>query len=333
MPEPILDWGIAVVLWLQGLGDWLIAPMNALTFTGNATFFLFILPVVYWSVDRRFGVRVALAMLISVTLNAVLKMLFHAPRPYWYDARVRLLGGGEALFGLPSGHAQNAVVMWGMLAAQIGRWWGWVVAVLLMVLVGISRIHIGVHFPTDVLMGWLVGALILFLFLRYEDPFVAWFGRFSVGRQIGMLFAGSLAIIAVGAVLTGAIRASWAMPAVWEQNALAAGGPPLDGVSLADTVTSSAVLFGMAAGAVWLGVRGNFDAGGPLQYRLLRYLVGVLGVGVLYLGLDVLFAMIAADESVLGLVLRYIRYALVGFWLIGLAPVVFLRLGWAETDL
>ena len=332
MPEPILDWGIALVLQFQGMGDWMIAPMNALTFTGDVAFFLFVLPAVYWSIDRRFGIRVAMAMMISITLNALLKMVLHAPRPYWYDTRVRLLGNGEALFGLPSGHAQNAVVMWGMLAAQIGRWWGWVMAIVLMILVGFSRIYIGVHFPTDVLAGWLVGAIVLFLFLRFEHSVLAWFRQYSIQAQLGLLFAASLMLIATAALLEGTIDTRWSMPEIWAENAIAAGGIPLDGVSLQDTVSGAAAFFGMAAGASWLYVRGNFDAGGPLKYRLVRYLVGVLGVAIFYAGLDAIFAMLAEDESILGYVLRYGRYGLVGFWLLGLAPILFLQLGWAKIE-
>ena len=88
----------------------------------------------------------------------------------------------------------------------------------------------------------------------------------------------------------------------------------------------------MLAGAVWLNEWGNFDAGGSLGKRVLRYLVGVLGVAIFYLGLDMLFAILAEDESVLGLMLRYVRYGLVGFWMMGLAPLLFLRLGWTEVE-
>ena len=45
MPESVLEWGIAFILTLQGLGDWLIGPMNIFTFTGNAEFYLLILPL------------------------------------------------------------------------------------------------------------------------------------------------------------------------------------------------------------------------------------------------------------------------------------------------
>ena len=82
-----------------------------------------------------------------------------------------------------------------------------------------------------------------------------------------------------------------------------------------------------------LRTRGNFRADGPLKYRFIRYLAGSAGVAILYLGLKVIFDPLAADESTLGLVLRYIRYSAVGFWVIGGAPLVCLRLGWAETEL
>ncbi len=332
MPEPILDWEIALTLWFQGQGDWLIMPMNALTHTGGPLFFLFILPIVYWSVNRRFGLRLALALLITLSLNSVLKIFFHSPRPYWYNVEVRLLGGGESGFGLPSGHAQTSIVLWGMVAAAINRWWAWLGAILIVVGVGLSRIYIGVHFTTDVLLGWLLGAVTLWIFLGTEQSVARWFQRFSLSRQVALVFAISLGIILAGWAIVDSLFVGWLLPTDWLDNVATAGGRAPDGLILEDTVTTSALLFGAAAGAFVLRAHGNFRADGPLKYRVLRYLAGSAGIAVLYLGLKVAFDPLAADESTLGLVLRYIRYSAVGFWLIGGAPMVCLRLGWAEPD-
>ena len=332
MPESILDWEIALTLWFQSQGDWLIGPMNFLTITGGPLFFLFVLPIVYWSVNRRFGLRLALALMITLTLNSLLKTFFHAPRPYWYNSDVRLLGGSETGFGLASGHAQSSVVLWGMIAATVNRWWAWVVAAAIIVGVGLSRVYIGVHFTTDVLVGWLVGALTLAIFLASENAVTLWFDRFSAGKQIAIVFAISLGIIAVGWSIVGGLFAGWSLPSAWVDNVARAGGALPDGMSLQDTVTTSALLFGFAAGGFWLRSRGNFRADGPIKYRILRYLVGVFGVGIIYLGLKLVFDPLADDESTLGLVLRYIRYSAVGLWVIGGAPLVCLRLGWAEPE-
>jgi hypothetical protein len=73
-----------------------------------------------------------------------------------------------------------------------------------------------------------------------------------------------------------------------------------------------------------------FDAKGSWAKRIGRYLLGMAGVLLLYYGLDLVFGMIAADESSLGLGLRYIRYGTVTFWATYGAPWVFLKLRLAE---
>jgi hypothetical protein len=71
---------------------------------------------------------------------------------------------------------------------------------------------------------------------------------------------------------------------------------------------------------------------GTAGQKAARFLIGIMGVVLLYLGLDILFAAIAADESVVGLLLRYIRYAAVSLWGIFCAPWLFLRLKLAERE-
>ncbi len=82
---------------------------------------------------------------------------FPCPCPYWLSQEVIALASQEN-FGLPSGHAQNALSVWGLLAASSSRRWAWPVVAVLVFLIGLSRIYLGVHFPTDVLGGWLVAA-------------------------------------------------------------------------------------------------------------------------------------------------------------------------------
>ena len=65
MPNSILEWGIALILSLQGLGDWLVTPMNFFTFTGTPEFYLLIMPVIYWCWDSRLGLRVGIIFLLS----------------------------------------------------------------------------------------------------------------------------------------------------------------------------------------------------------------------------------------------------------------------------
>jgi hypothetical protein len=76
----------------------------------------------------------------------------------------------------------------------------------------------------------------------------------------------------------------------------------------------------------------RFDAKGTWGKRVTRYVVGVIGLLLLYLGLDVLFAAIAPDETALGYILRYLRYTTITFWATFLAPWVFLKTNLAEPE-
>ena len=168
--------------------------MHFFSFLGVEDFFMLALPMLYWCVDSMLGMRVALIIKLSANINEAFKLALHGPRPYWYSPKVRGLAT-ETSFGVPSGHAQGAVVFWGLLAAYLRKWWGWLVAILLMLLIGLSRLYMGVHFLHAVLLGWLIGGVILWLALRFWDPVLAWAKKLSVGWQVLCAFLASLVLI------------------------------------------------------------------------------------------------------------------------------------------
>lgn len=333
MPESVLEWGIALILSLQGLGDWLIGPMNGLTFMGNQEFFLLILPALYWCGEVRLGVRVGLLLLLGLGLNFLLKAAFHDPRPYWLDPEVRLLTRPEASFGIPSGHSQNAAAIWGMLAVYLGKGWGWAGAGLLIFFIGLSRLYLGVHFPTDVLVGWALGFTSLIAVLYLEGPLLARLYKLSDAFQVSLILGVSLGLILAGGLMTGSASSGWQIPAVWAQNAaLQAPEQPIDPFSLADIISSSGAFFGFASGVILLRRRLSFETGGPWARRAGRYLLGVVGVFLLWQGLGSIFELAAADGSLLEHSLRYIRYSLIGLWISALAPLLFIQLKLASPQ-
>ena len=112
--ESTLDWGVKVVLCLQKFSPSLDQFFKAITFMGDEAFFLLLIPLIYWCIDRRIGIRLTILFLFCVYANSVAKVLVAQPRPFEYDTRVKQLveaGGG----GLPSLHTQGAVVVWGYL--------------------------------------------------------------------------------------------------------------------------------------------------------------------------------------------------------------------------
>ena len=327
--ESILQLGIDLILFLQSLGEWLQAPMKALSFLGTEEFFMFIAPFIFWCVDTGLGLRVGLALMTSSCLNAALKFAFHMPRPYWYSTEVHAYSA-EVSFGAPSGHAMNSTTIWGRLAVGLKRKWFWWIAIALIFLIGVSRLYLAVHFPHDVLLGWLFGVLLLWGWLALEKRLTPRLAKMRSTEKILWAFGVSLVLILIGAGTALLLNVfKWQMPADWVTKALQAtsGGEPPNPLSLDGLISSAGAFFGLALGAVYLFERGGFETRGPAWQLALRFLVGLVGVFAIRYGLKAIFP---EGESLLPYLLRYVRYAAIGAWVTGGAPFVFMRLKLAQ---
>lgn len=326
--DALLEMGIPLILWFQSLGEWLATPMAFFSFLGAEEFFLMILPALYWCISTELGLRVGVILLVNGSLNAAFKLFFHAPRPYWVSTEVQALAS-ETSFGVPSGHAQVAAGVWGMLASQLKQRWAWPAALFIIFMIGISRLHLGVHFPLDVLVGWLIGGLILWLVLRYWDAAAAQAASRSLAGQVGLAFAASMALILVGAVAYLLLQ-NWPLPQAWLDQAASAGVDELpEPVTMSGVITSAATLFGFWAGLAWMNANGGFSIEGTAWQKLGRYFLGVVGVLVLWYGLGEIFP---RGEEIVSYSLRFLRYALIGAWVSAGAPYVFIKLRLAGSN-
>lgn len=312
---------VAVNLALQGLGDWLIAPMKFFSFLGSEDFFLIVLPLVYWCLDAALGLRIGVMLLATQATANLFKMTLHGPRPYWVSADVRGLVS-ETGFGVPSGHATTAAGVWGLVAARLARTGGWIAVSSVIFLIGFSRLYLGVHYLHDVLFGWLLGGLLLWAFLKFWDPMAARLKKMTMGAQILLAFAVSLGMILLAALVMFLSR-DFVIPAEWIANATRHGGEAPHPLSMTTMMTTMGTLFGLFAGVAWLAPRGGFQASGPAWKRALRYAVGLVGIAIFYIGLKMVFPQ---GEDAAALAFRYVRYALVGAWVSAGAPWVFSKL-------
>jgi hypothetical protein len=262
-------------------------------------------------------------LLVSGSINDWLKLALHLPRPYWYSTQVSALSA-ETSFASPSNHAQVAASLWGVMAARLRRPWAWALAAILAFLIGLSRIYLGVHFPHDVLLGWLIGALLLWLLLQLWDPAAAWLKKRSAAGQILLSLAASLLLLLPTLLMQAWLQANWQIPQAWLDNvALALPNGPLPApLSLEGPISNAGTIFGLAAGLVWLGRQGSFKTNAPWWKLILRYLLGLAGVLILRYGLKAIFP---EGETWLAYSLRYVRYALIGLWVTGGAPWAFVR--------
>ena len=159
----IFDRGIDLIRWLAShrtpAGN---VFFLAFTGAGSTVAYLAMLVVISWSISRKLGAWLLLALVLSLCLNHLLKNWIALPRPFLY-ARVDNLTTPDE-YSFPSGHAQHAALFWGLLMIRFRNRWFRVAAMLMVFLIGFSRIYLGVHFPTDVLAGWMVGALLAWIY-------------------------------------------------------------------------------------------------------------------------------------------------------------------------
>lgn len=313
-----IDSGIEIIIAIQSLGAWLTVPMQFFSQLGTEDFFFLVLPLIYWSIDARLGLRVGLILATSSVFNYAGKLLFAGPRPYWVSSHVQALWP-ETTFGAPSGHAQHAMSVWGMIALSSKKTWVRVICFLLVFFIGFSRLYLGSHFPHDVIFGWLFGGILLWAFVRYWDVVSNWLSKQTFRWHVVISFVSSFILILIGLAVTN-LRADFQIPNLWIDNTLLAGTEIPAPVDANNIFTSAGTFFGLALGVAWIHSNGGYQAEGPVWKRALRYVIGLVGVLILWMGLGEIFP---RGDSVLVYSLRFIRYSLVGWWVTGGAPWVF----------
>ncbi len=318
---------IPVDFWLsqafQGLGERLNPVMTAFTWLGYPQAYMIAVAILYWSVDRKLGLHLAIFLPVVASLNSLMKQVFHAPRPFWVDPGIDAIRVSNG-FGMPSGHAQSATA-WLYAAVSIKKPWFWVLAVVMALMIGLSRVYLGVHFSSQVLAGWLTGIIVLVLFSRYEEKFLLWFLGLKFSRQLLLLSGITAGIFLLGVLCVWATR-RWEMPQEWINNAaddLAGTGESiLSSRGLVAVSGNCGGFFGATLGALLIHRRGGFDPGGT-WIRLLRSITGFILLAAVYY----IFLMISPDpdNDLLEAVWRFSGFFVISLVTLYLFPLLFER--------
>lgn len=152
-----LDEGL--LLWIQGLRSAALnGPMRFVTTLGNAGAVWIALAVVLLTFrrTRRAGAACALALMLgALVTNAAIKPLVQRTRPYETIDSLTLLVARATDYSFPSGHATSSwAAAWALF--RMRKRWG-ASALMLAALISLSRLYVGIHYPSDVLCGTLIG--------------------------------------------------------------------------------------------------------------------------------------------------------------------------------
>ncbi len=266
---------------------------NGASFFGEETFVIAIVLLVFWNINKQKGFALYMNVLTSVLIMGILKAVVRAPRPFVVldDIAGKRMGTATG-YSFPSGHTTTAASFYTSLALLLKKRICSIIAAIMIVLVGVSRLYLGVHWPNDVFGGLLIGVSISFLLYRwslqlFEDR--VRLVRFSI--RYGLI--ATLASLILSVLLNMELVDPVAFNDLMKTLALAGAG--LLGFGFEEQI-----------------VRYRVEA--SLTKKILRYLLG-MGVVIAIIASKALFPpSIYAISS-------FIRYSLVGVWATVLFPI------------
>ncbi len=141
------------------------AFFSVVTYFGHELFFIILVLVLFWCVDKRGGYYLMIVGLFGTIVNQTLKMAFRIPRPWVLDPNFTIVESARAAatgYSFPSGHTQCAVGAWGCAALWAKKTAVRLLCLLPLILVPISRMYLGVHTPLDVGVSFVLALVLVF---------------------------------------------------------------------------------------------------------------------------------------------------------------------------
>lgn len=157
------------LLWLKGIRSPILDPFFLfMNWLDTGYFYYSLIAFVWLGFSRKWGIRSAYLISIVFTLCALAKTFFALPRPCHFIEHLCMVSLKS--HGFPSGGAVSAVLLSGLLALFWKNRLAWPIATAYFFLMSLSRLYLGIHFPVDILGGWILGAISLWGFYLLVEP-------------------------------------------------------------------------------------------------------------------------------------------------------------------
>lgn len=269
-----------------------------LTMLGEQYFFILIISYLFWNISKREGFKLASAFIYSSVLNSVLKISFHTARPFEkLDAingkRVETATG----YSFPSGHTQGATTFFITLAQIIRKKWFTITAISLSVVVGLTRVYLGVHWPIDVIGSLVFGVIVAFIFCTIIDNY------YDDNVRLRRIFFRIQSVVVVGTFILFLLDVLYLKGSMKIADFFKISG------------IASGAIYGFFAEERFVDFSAE-DAG--ITMKIIRWIIGlVVTIGIMA-GLKIVFP----EHNLM----NFLRYGLVGLWITFLWPAVGLKI-------
>lgn len=293
-----------ILMYLQSIRNELL--------TGIFTFFTICteVPVItvltamlYWCINKKAGQRILFALAGSLNINVAVKDIVKMPRPIGTKGLISLRTQTATGYSFPSGHTQTATTFWTSMITQFKNIWIYIIGILMILGAGISRLYLAVHWPMDVIVGWILGIILSILFIKLFD--------YIDNSKNYYILVIIMLIFGVCTYFVGG-EDFYKLFGLYSGFAL--------GYMVEDTYISFSTenkqrknIFSKSTSKIE-GTKG----------KILRFIIGIISLLIVYLifkNIENTF-MIGKNEEIIN-IFKYLKYTIIVFWGVAIAPALF----------
>ena len=293
-----------ILMYLQSIRNELL--------TGIFTFFTICteVPVItvltamlYWCINKKAGQRILFALAGSLNINVAVKNIVKMPRPIGTKGLISLRTQTATGYSFPSGHTQTATTFWTSMITQFKNIWIYIICILMILGAGISRLYLAVHWPMDVIVGWILGIILSILFIKLFD--------YIDNSKNYYILVIIMLIFGVCTYFVGG-EDFYKLFGLYSGFAL--------GYMVEDTYISFSTenkqrknIFSKSTSKIE-GTKG----------KILRFIIGIISLLIVYLifkNIENTF-MIGQNEEIIN-IFKYLKYTIIVFWGVAIAPALF----------
>lgn len=297
-----------ILLFFQSIrNDILTAIFTTFTICTETMAVTLIAAIMYWCIDKKCGQRLLFAITGSITINSTLKNFFKVKRPIGSKNLESLRTSTATGYSFPSGHTQTSTTVWVSIIEYFRKWWVTLLGIIMVLGAGISRLYLGVHWPTDVLAGWILGIVVSLIFIKLFDcidqnkSYYILFLILIVFLVASYLFAEEELIKSFG-MYTGFIL----------------------GYLIEDKFINFSTEYSKKRSSMFKSTKDKLKK----STKILRFVFGIVTLGIVYVLLKYLSVTVFHGASGYTLmIVDYFRYTLIALWGVAGVPFLFERFG------
>lgn len=304
-----MDIQLSILLFFQSLRNPILNFIFLVfTVSTEAPLLILITAVIYWCINKKCGQKMLFAIVGNFVVNLGIKEFVKAPRPIGIKGleslRVSTAGG----YSFPSAHTQTATTFWVSIMTIFKRNYIRLLGAVMVLGVGLSRLYLAVHWPIDVIAGWILGIFFTVVFVKIFD-------YIDDNKKYIFLVALLIPFILIAIFLKS--------PEYFEKFGI------LVGFVFGYIVEDKFVKFTTENNNKKINFSNkNKKSKNMIFSRICRFLIGIVTIWILYVAIKVLISILIttlniSDSSMSIIFMNFIKYTVVVFYGVAGAPALF----------